>query len=101
MEISYNHSGGTLTVKLSGELDEHSALSVRKTLDKLIDDFRFGIFLIDFAGVTFMDSTGIGVLLGRYKRLKAIGAEFAITNTSKQVDKIFEASGLYGIITKI
>lgn len=101
MEITYNYSGGVLTVRLEGELDEHTATSVRKSLDKLIDGFSFSVFVIDFSGVTFMDSTGIGVILGRYKRLKNIGANFACKNTNKQVDKVMEASGLYGILQKI
>lgn len=101
MEITYNFGGGVLTVKLKGELDEHTAPSVRKNLDELIDGFAFSVFVIDFSNVTFMDSTGIGVILGRYKLLKKIGANFACKNANKQVDKVMEASGLYGIIQKI
>ena len=101
MEIFFNLSGGTLTVSLDGELDEHNSHFVRVKLDNLIAMHTFNYFVLDFSKVTFMDSTGIGVLLGRYKKLRAIGVPFVIKNTQPQVDKVFNASGLFNVITKI
>lgn len=101
MKTNCSLSNGTLTVALSGELDEHSSHLVRATLDKLIQTRQFSCFVLDFAEVPFMDSTGIGVLLGRYKKLNKLNIPFVVKNTQPQVDKVFNASGLFGIITKI
>ncbi len=99
MKTSFNISNGTLTVTLNGELDEHSSHSTRATLDKLIQTRQINCFVIDFAEVPFMDSTGIGVLLGRYKKLCKLGIPFVEKTRSAVIG--FNASGLFGIITKI
>ncbi|HCU55826.1 MAG TPA: anti-sigma F factor antagonist [Clostridiales bacterium] len=90
-----------ITVMPEGDLDAESARETREYLDKLIDGYRFDTFIIDFAKVDFMDSTGIGVLLGRYKRIKALGADLCVTNVRPQVDKVFRISGLYQIIKAV
>lgn len=101
MDAKYFISSGTLTVTLSGELDERSSHKIRAELDNLIATKHFTCFVLDFNNVSFMDSTGIGVLIGRYKKLKSMGLPFVVKNTQPQVDKVFNASGLNGIITKI
>ena len=101
MEIFFNLSGGTLTVSLDGELDEHTASDVRDTLDNRIARGGFRNFVFDFSRLKFMDSTGIGVLLGRYKTLKRRGAGIYISSPNPHVDKILSLAGIYSIIQKI
>ena len=90
------------TVRLRGELDHHSAAPLKDKLDGLIKSGGEGMRLIlDFQDVTLMDSSGIGLLLGRYKLLKKGGGELAVTGLNHQIDKVFSLSGLYRIIKKI
>ena len=84
--------GKTLYVGLNGELDEHSALYVRKKLDELIDETDVRKLIIELSQLNFMDSTGIGVLLGRYKKLVNKGVPILIANPSKSVDKVLTLS---------
>ena len=73
MEIIYEMTGNTLTAQLMGELDHHAAAKVRSEIDDTMDSYGAKNLIFDFGKVTFMDSAGIGVVLGRYKRLQAGG----------------------------
>ena len=73
MEIIYEMTGNTLTAQLMGELDHHAAAKVRSEIDDTMDSYGAKNLIFDFGKVTFMDSAGIGVVLGRYKRLQAVG----------------------------
>lgn len=101
MEVFINFDNLTLIVKLVGELDEHSAEFVRRKLDTVFQDNNFNAVVLDLARMSFMDSTGIGVVIGRYKVLKKFGKKLYVKNPSPTVDKIFKMSGLYEIIDKI
>ena len=101
MNISYKTDNKNLNVLLCGELDHHTASSVKDSLDKLIMEVRPKGVVFDFKNVGFMDSTGIGVLLGRYKLLKSIGAEVYLTNPSITIDRLLKLSGIYNVIEKI
>lgn len=92
----------TLYILLSGELDEHTATNIRRNLDTLFDTEKgFSQVVMDLSELEFMDSTGIGVLIGRYKKLKEYNKPIFITNPSTQAEKIFRLSGLYQIMPKI
>lgn len=74
MDIKYKNTGGNMTVYLNGELDEYSAGQSKNQLDRLIDDnLNIKRFVFNLSGLSFMDSTGIGMLIGRYKKLKRFG----------------------------
>lgn len=89
-------------VRLSGELDHHNAAPLKEKLDKLIHAQGEGFRLVlDFRDVTLMDSSGIGLVIGRYKQLQKGGGELAVTGLNRQIDKVFTLSGLYRIIKKI
>lgn len=98
MKFQTNILNGKMTVALSGDLDEKSARETRDYLDKNIRQYDFHTLILDMDQVDFMDSTGIGVLLGRYKKIKSIGAELCVKNVHAQMDKVFRVSGLYQII---
>lgn len=89
-----------LVIRLSRELDHHSAITLREKSDKLIDKGNIKNIVFDFTEAGFMDSSGIGVIMGRYKRVIFTGGKVAVTNVNVTVDRIFRISGLYKIIDK-
>lgn len=101
MEVKHRYYENTLYLVLSGELDEHSATYVRETMDNLFDKFKSRQVIIDLSEMEFMDSTGIGMLIGRYKKLKEDGIPIYICNPSMHAEKIFMMTGLYDIMPKI
>ena len=101
MEIKSKVKNGTLYMLLSGELDEYSANYTRDCMDTLISSNNFNKLIIDMNDLEFMDSTGIGVLIGRYKKLKTKNIYMYITNPNNHIERIFKMSGLYEIIPKI
>ncbi|MCH5163966.1 MAG: anti-sigma factor antagonist [Clostridiales bacterium] len=101
MKIIHKTVGTTLYIGLCGELDESTSGQTRAALDKLIEDFSSNKLVLDMSDLKFMDSTGVGVLLGRYKKLKAKGASLLIASPSPTVDKILTLSGIYDIMPKI
>ena len=101
MQIKHRVYENTLYVVLSGELDEHSAMSARISLDEIFDMPKFKQIIIDLSELDFMDSTGIGVLIGRYKRMKDKQIPIFICNPSSHAERIFKMTGLYDIMPKI
>ena len=102
MEIKHKKEPSKIYVYLSGELDEYSAKSVKEKLDDLINlNSKIKFFIFDFSNVSFMDSTGIGVLLGRYKKLKKMGINSYIANPNFSINKVLQISGIYDIMPKI
>ncbi|MBR1890591.1 MAG: STAS domain-containing protein [Clostridia bacterium] len=101
MQIKSRVHNGVLYVLLCGELDENSANYTRITLDEIFDEPKFSKIVIDLSELDFMDSTGIGVLIGRYKRMKERNVPIFIANPSSHAEKIFIMTGLYEIMPKI
>ncbi len=101
MQVKSRVAGGILYVLLCGELDEHSATYTRITLDEMFDKPNFKKIVIDLSELDFMDSTGIGVLIGRYKRMKDKNIPIFIANPSSHAEKIFNMTGLYTLMPKI
>ena len=101
MKIKCKEHNQTLFVVLSGELDEHTAEYTRKILDDMFLSKHFIQVVIDLSELEFMDSTGIGVLIGRYKKLKDKKIPIFICNPSVHAEKIFNMTGLFEIMPKI
>ncbi len=101
MQIKSRVHNGVLYVLLCGELDEHTASYTRITLDEIFEKPDFEKIIIDLSELSFMDSTGIGVLIGRYKRMKDHNIPIYIANPSSHAEKIFKMTGLYNIMPKI
>lgn len=101
MEVYTEFEGRSLVFRLVGELDEHSAQFVRRRLDAAIEESSFDAVIFDLSRLSFMDSTGIGVIIGRYKLAKKVNKPVYVRNPTTTVDKIFRMSGLYEIITKL
>ena len=87
-----------VTVVVAGELDHCAAPQVRRMLDELLADSSITRLVLDLENLTFMDSSGIGVLLGRLKTLQARGGSMGVINMQPQVEKLFRLSGLHRVI---
>ncbi|MGL4774100.1 MAG: anti-sigma F factor antagonist [Clostridium sp.] len=98
MYLKFDLNNDKLIVNLMGELDHHSAEEVRVRIDDRIQREEVKKVILDFKGVTFMDSSGIGVVVGRYKKINAKGGALCITNINRSVNKVFELSGLFKVI---
>ncbi len=101
MEIKYRKNNENLTLYVYGELDEYSAGTAKNILDKLImDNVNTKKVIFDLSGLSFMDSTGIGLLIGRYKKLKQFNVTSYISGASVATEKVIELAGLYQIMPK-
>ena len=94
----YEVKGEMLVIRLKTDLDHHTALTVRESADTLLARSHAKHILFDFTGVEFMDSSGIGVVMGRYKQMQYAGGEVFVYGIGKSVDRIFQMSGLYRLV---
>lgn len=91
----------TLYINLKGEMDECSAVSARAECDKLIEDCASAKrVVINLSDVEFMDSTGIGFLIGRYKKASRLSVPLFVEKPNFAADKILNLSGIYSLIPK-
>lgn len=102
MKMQSCRQGNSLYIYLSGEIDEHSVAAIRAEADRMIDDGAgLSRAVFNLAGVKFMDSTGIGFLIGRYKRLQKYGMGMFLENPDQNADKILSLSGVYSLMPKV
>ena len=94
MEVSLKRAGYTLVVRMDGELDHHAADGLRGKLDKKLALDEIRNILFNFAGVGFMDSSGLGMVLGRYKQVSEKGGKVLACSLSPRVARVFELAGL-------
>lgn len=83
-----------MTVCLDGEIDHHSAAIIRAGIDEAILTSRPRELILDFGGITFMDSSGIGLVMGRYRLLSSMGGEIVMTNLPESISKVMKLAGL-------
>lgn len=98
METSYERPEKTLVVRISEEIDQYTVDKIKRKIDDEIEKYIPKKVIFDFEDITFMDSSGIGMILGRYKLIKLIGGEMEIINVNKIVNRIFKMSGIGRII---
>lgn len=91
-------TGTILKIKLRGEIDHHSAAAVRVAIDDMIRSKRPCELLIDMSAVDFMDSSGLGLIMGRYNTMKEIGGTVVVTDPSPATEKIMNLAGLERIV---
>ena len=101
MKIQHETVNSVLYIGMTGELDEHTAVYAREFLDTLIENDSIKKVVMDLSELSFMDSTGIGVLIGRFKTLKSRSIPIMIANPSRVVDKILTLSGMYELMPKV
>lgn len=91
----------TLTARLDGEIDHHHVLFLRAALDRVLNDCRATALIFDLSRVDFMDSSGIGLLIGRYKQMQSRGGQTYISASNVQVDRLLHLSGIDSLIRRI
>jgi len=87
-----------VTVVLAGELDHYTASQIRTQLDDILQDPRITHLVLDLENLTFMDSSGIGVLLGRLRTLQLRGGRLSVQNMQPPIAKLFQLSGMQRVI---
>lgn len=98
MEIQYLKDDKVLLFKITEELDHHAVEKLRRKADYEIERYIPRKVIFDFNNVTFMDSAGIGLILGRYKNISILGGKLEVVNVNEQVIKILNMSGLSKLI---
>ncbi len=94
MSVEINVTGEVVTAHLSGELDHHTAKNMRESIDSAVELNMPTLLVLDFSGVSFMDSSGIGLCLGRYRNLQKRGASLHITGASPNIYKVMKLAGI-------
>ena len=93
--------GSRLVVRLAGELDHYCAQGVRRDLDRLLADRSIRWLILDFSSLQFMDSSGIGVILGRYRQLRDRGGQVGVIHMNHHIQRIFHMSGMDRVIHQL
>ena len=88
----------TLTVYLTGEIDHHTAKTLREKTDQILLLKNPSLLILDFSGVSFMDSSGVGFVMGRYKKAVSIQCKTAVTGLKPRDRKIMILSGLQRLV---
>ena len=94
MSIRIQSNGETVTAFLEGEIDHHTAAEMREAIDAELVGGTVKLLILDFREVTFMDSSGIGLVMGRYRQIKYNDGELQVINTSPQIYKVMRIAGL-------
>ena len=100
MRYETEQIGGALVVKLYGEIDQHCVSEVRDDIDRQIAIRNINSLIVDLGGVEFMDSSGIGMIMGRYKNMVSRGGKMMLVRPQPQVDKVLELSGIKKLFEK-
>jgi len=98
LDSEYQKQEKILKVKVTEEIDHHVADRLRRKIDNEITRYMPRKTIFDFSRVSFMDSAGIGMIIGRYKMMKLIGGELEIENVNDNVKKILEMCGILKIV---
>lgn len=98
MRSSFQVIGDILIATAHGEVDHHNAGKLRDEIDEAMVAFRCKNLIFDLENVTFMDSSGIGVVLGRYNKVLQKGGRLMITGCSEYIEKILHMAGVFSVI---
>lgn len=98
MEVKLLGERRALLVKVTGELDHHLAAKIKEEVDNKMRSSNAVNIIFDFSNMTFMDSSGIGVIMGRYKKTRTLGGRVIACGVSAQILRIMEMSGIDKII---
>ena len=98
--VKSRKTGDQLIVYLSGEIDHCAADGLRRDIEKLLEDARIRRLILNFERVSFMDSSGVGMIIGRYKTMRERGGSVGACGMNPVVDKLFRMAGLHRIIAQ-
>ncbi len=98
MKCEIEQIGSTLVVKLYGEIDQHCTEEIRGEIDRELDIKNITALIIDLGNVEFMDSSGLGLIMGRYRKIRERGGRIMLVRPTPRVDKVLELSGIKRLI---
>lgn len=99
-ESKMERYGGCLVIRIGSELDHHQVDKIREKADALIERGGIQNVIFDFSEVSFMDSAGIGMLTGRYKKVQYMGGKIYVAGVEPAVDRILKMTGIYKLVKK-
>ena len=94
MAVRIETANGNITAWLSGELDHHTAAEVREKIDAAILQGRCAVLVLDLSGLTFMDSSGIGLIMGRYRLIRSLGSTMRLHGATKRMQTVLRLAGM-------
>lgn len=94
MPVTMQTAGRTMTAKLSGELDHHHTQKLREEIDRSVLKERPGRLVLDFGGVEFMDSSGIGLVLGRYRLMQELEGRLTLRTMPPHIRRVMRVAGI-------
>lgn len=98
MDVRFTREGNSLVVVIDGEIDHHTASRVRERIDSKFLMEPVKNMIIDMSRVTFMDSAGIGLILGRMSRVSCIGGKMTLRKPKPEIKRILKMSKIESII---
>lgn len=99
-ETGYRVEKNTLIITLGSELDHHNAMEIKEQSEAYLCKYRVQHIVFDFAKTNFMDSSGIGVIMGRYKTVRGLNGSIAVANVNQRLERIFVISGLHKLVDR-
>ncbi len=93
-QLQVRQEGEVLVASLTGELDHHGAVAVRALIDSEISRLTPKKTVLDLSALDFMDSSGLGLIMGRYALMQRVGGEFSVKDPNERILKIFRLAGL-------
>lgn len=94
MKKDYEIKGSILRIRMPQELDHHAAEEIRVTADRIVERQNIRKIVFDFCDTEFMDSSGIGVIMGRYRNIRLVGGSVSAVNLGERIARILKISGL-------
>lgn len=88
------YKNNMLTAYIDGEIDHDTAAKIRVSIDGAVQSLKPRLLTLDFSSVSFMDSSGVGLVMGRFRQMKLVGGELRVTNIPDRLYRIFAMSGL-------
>lgn len=98
MEKNFHITGTVLTIQVPGELDHHNAEAIKNEADHLLETRKIRKIIFDFGKTNFMDSSGIGMIMGRYKNVRLAGGTVIAVRVNERIRRILTLSGVYKYI---
>ncbi len=94
MAVYVTQEKDTIVARITGEIDHHSSRWLRMDIDTAISDNSPAVLKLDFKDVTFMDSSGVGLVMGRYKNMKELGGRVELINMPEYIERVMALAGM-------
>ncbi len=94
MQLELDRQPDRLVARLIGELDHHSAADIRERIDTALMHHRCALLVLDLSGLSFMDSSGIGLIMGRYRLARSLGGNLRVQGASHRLETIIRLAGM-------